>query len=414
MSLRVLYISANGFPASSSDARGTFSLEHAQALRALGVHLDAVDSSRTVFGQDDVDGLSITRIPKLRGLIKALDLRGIIQYVQFFFGRRAASYDAVIYSFFYLKYLPLIFFLGRRNRVQLVIAHGGDVMPGGPLRSSLKRLMFRKADLVTPVSDFTEAIFSCLVRRRQGDNAKIVTIYNGVDFNKLRQGAGPNEVRSRLGIRRSSFVVLSICNLVRRKGLDILVRAVDALAAEGRDVCHVIVGRGPERERLEELARRGGNKSRFLFVDSVESGEIASFYEMADLFALVSITDWDSGSVEGFGITYAEAMALGTPVIGGGGSGTSTPIKHGLTGWLVDPYRPDVTNDVAFAIRRFMDDPSFYHSISESARRHVSQHFRWEHNASRTVRALELALQTRGIRPGVSCVPVSPVGHKEK
>lgn len=387
--MRVLYISANGFPSSSTDARGAFSLEHAQALRALGLEVAAVDLSRDCFGDDHVDGLPVARMPRVRPMLRALDFRGVRRYLREFRARKAARPDAVIFSFFYLKYIPYILYLRARGRVILVIAHGGEVMPGGPLRRLCKRWMFRLVDAVTPVSEFTEAIFSCLVGRRNSDNRRIVTIHNGVDAAKLRPTVDRGEMRGRLGLPEGAFVVLSICNLVPRKGIDILVQALVALAQEGRDVRHVVVGRGPERDRLAALAAAKGCGDRFSFVDAVEKEELANYYTMADLFALVSVTDWESGQVEGFGITYAEAMALGRPVIGGGGSGTATPIKHGLTGWLVDPYSPEVVADVAAAVRRFIDDRELYERVAAEARRYVGEQFSWAGNAERTRVLLE-------------------------
>ena len=395
MALRVLYISANGFPATSTDARGTFSLEHAQALRRLGIDVDAVDMSRERFGRDEVDGLVIVRVPRLRGMLRKLDFVGILRYAKFFRARKADGCDAVVFGFFYLKYLPLIVYLRARHRAIVVIAQGGDVMPGGALRGLAKRLMFRLVDVVTPGSEFTEAIFSCLIRRRQCDNRKIVTIHNGVDPEKMRSTVGREAMRQRLGLPPADFVVLSVCNLVRRKGLHILVQAVDMLASEGHPIRHVMIGRGPERHRLAELAAANGNADRFTFIDAVEASELANHYEMADLFAMVSITDWDTGQVEGFGITYAEAMALGKPVIGGGGSGTTTPIKHGFTGLLVDPYRPDVVQQVAAGLRRFMDDREFYERISAGARLHVAEHLTWARNAERTKATIEAVLRAK-------------------
>lgn len=390
---KMLYLSANGFPARSNEARGTFSLEHAQALRKLGVEIEAVDMSRERFEQEDVDGLQITRLPRIRRLLRHADVRGLLRYAGFFLARKADRYDAILFSFFYLKYLPLILFLRTRRRVVLVIAHGGEVMPGGLLRSWLKRWMFRSVDVVTPVSDFTEAIFSCLVCRRQSDNRKIVTIHNGIDPEKLRPTVGGKEMRRQLGLTSSEFVILSVCNLVKRKGVDILVQAISALGKEGREVHHVVIGRGPERDRLAALAAANGNGARFTFIDAVEASELANYYQMADLFALVSITNWETGQVEGFGITYVEAMAMGTPVIGGGGSGTATPIKHGFSGLLVDPYQPEIISDVAVAIRRFMDDRDFYDKVSADARRHVAEYFTWARNAERTKAVIESALR---------------------
>lgn len=385
MSVRILYISANGFPGSSSDSRGVFSLEHANALIKQGATVDAIDASRTQFRDDEIQGIKVKRVPRVRVMLRALDLFGLVKYARFYLECRRADYDAIIFSFFYLKYLPLILLLRSRRRVILLIAHGGEVMPGGAVRSYLKRLMFSLVDAVTPVSDFTETLFSCLVRRRQRHNHKILTIYNGVDPEKLTRSSSPNDIRLQLGVAGEDFLVLSVANLIKRKGIDIVVQAISALLEEGRSIHHVIIGRGPERESLVRLASLHGEGERFSFIDAVEGPDLANYYAAADLFALISITDWDACQVEGFGITYAEAMAMGKPVIGGGGSGTSTPIKHGFNGILVDPYDPDVIEDVSATIRLFMDDSKYYERVAANASSYVNEVFSWDRNAARTL-----------------------------
>ncbi|ANK80014.1 MAG: hypothetical protein TEF_03835 [Rhizobiales bacterium NRL2] len=301
---------------------------------------------------------------------------------------RDERYEVIVFSFSYLKYFPLMLGLRRPGVTILVIPHGGDVMPGGAIRRFLKRRLFAMADIITPVSDYTETLLSCLIGRRDADNKRIVTIYNGVDLAKLQTDRDPNKLRIRIGLSTDAFIVLSVCNLVKRKGVDVVIRAVSRLLAEGRDVHHVVIGRGPEAERLYALACMSSKPGNFHFIDSVSSDELADFYNMADLFAILSTTGWDARQTEGFGIVYAEAMALGTPVIGGRGSGTSTPVKDGFTGVLVDPYGEDVDAEVASAMTRIIDDNEYRERLSRNAEWYVRETFSWERNARETLNAI--------------------------
>ncbi len=389
MKLHLLYVSANGFPRSETDSRGAFSLEHAKALQAEGATVFAVDTGAPDFGEDVLDGVRIWRIPRLRPILKSGSLTRLVAYLRAFRRIRRMDYNCAIFSFFYLKYLPLVPFLRKPGVKVVVIAHGGDVMPTGYLGRILKRRLFQMVDLVTPVSEYTATLLSCLLRRRNADNAKIITISNGVDEMKLKPLHSAEEMRSRLRIPSEVFVILSVCNLVRRKGIDIVIRAVGSLLADCRKVRHIIIGAGPEGDRLMALAEATGRGENFLFLPRVASDELADYYAMADLFAMVSITDWERGQTEGFGVTYAEAMALGTPVIGGGGSGTTTPVKHGFTGLLVDPHAPTIDDDVTRAITRFMDDPAYHKRVSADAVWFVGEHLSWRTNAKATLAAIE-------------------------
>lgn len=389
MPIRILYLTGNGFPRSASDPRGTFSLEHVRALRALGAEVTAVDLQADDFGEDVLDGIPIHRIPRLRPILRARAFGRLCRYLK---ARRAlinGNYEVIIFSFSYLKYFPLMLRLRRPGVTILVIPHGGDVMPGGAVRKFLKRRFFAMADVITPVSDYTETLLSCLIGRCDADNARIVTIYNGVDVSKLQVVRDPNKLRMRLDLPTDAFIVLSVCNLVRRKGVDVVIRAVSRLLAEGRDIHHVVIGRGPEAERLRTLARVSCKPGNFHFLDSVTNAELSDFYNMADLFAILSTTSWDDRQTEGFGVVYAEAMALGTPVIGGRGSGTGTPVKDGFTGVLVDPYVEELDPKVANAMVRFMDDDEYRTRLSRNAEWYVRETFSWERNARETLTAIK-------------------------
>jgi len=357
----------------------------------------AIDSGSDDFRHDEVGGVAIERLPRVRKLLRKFDLRGLRQYANRILDLRRGPHDTVIFSFFYMKYLPLLLLLRRRDVIVLFIAHGGDVMPGGLLRRAIKRWMFDLADLVTPVSDFTATLFSCLIGRKDRDNDKIVTIDNGVNWKKLVPSLPAGAIRERLGIPAEAFVVLSVCNLIPRKGIDMLVEANLGLLAQGADLHHVIVGRGEQREMLETHIAKAGQSHRFHFVERVESSELADFYGTADLFAMISKTGWSDNRTEGFGVTYAEAMALGTPVLGGGGCGATTPVKHGFNGLLVDPHAHNVVEQIATNVRRFMEDETLRETIGANAKWFSTTFLDWSINARQTLSALDHAAQRRKI-----------------
>lgn len=397
MARNILYITANGFPASTSDGRGAFSFDHVLALEGEGARVHAIDSGWDSFRQDEVGGIAIERLPRLRKLVRKFDLSGLRRYAGRIRDLRRGSHDTIIFSFFYMKYLPLLLLLRRRDVIVLFIAHGGDVMPGGLVRRAIKRWMFDLADLVTPVSDFTATLFSCLIGRKDRDNAKIVTIDNGVNWKKLVPSLPAGAIRERLGIPADAFVVLSVCNLIPRKGIDMLVEANLGLLAQGADLHHVIVGRGPQRDMLADRIGQAGQSARFHFVERAESAELADFYAMADLFGMISKTGWSDNRTEGFGVTYAEAMALGTPVLGGGGCGATTPVKHGFNGLLVDPHAHNAVEQIAANVRRFMQDETLRETMGANAKWFATTFLDWSINARQTLAALDHAAERRKI-----------------
>lgn len=98
--------------------------------------------------------------------------------------------------------------------------------------------------------------------------------------------------------------------LVRDKGVDLLLRAV----ADLRGVQVEILGSGPERGRLERLARALGMDDRVAFLGTLPSAQMPAFYRRLDVLVLPSRSR--SGWVEQFGRVLVEAMACGVPVVG--------------------------------------------------------------------------------------------------
>jgi trehalose synthase len=73
---------------------------------------------------------------------------------------------------------------------------------------------------------------------------------------------------------------------------------------------------------------------------------------------------------EGFGLTVAEAMWKGKPVIGGAVGGIPLQIVHGITGFLVHSVE-----GAAFRIRQFLNNPDMVRRMGERGKEHVRQHF---------------------------------------
>lgn len=391
--MKIVYMSLNGFPESASDSKGAFSLEHVKALKAEGAEVVAIDMQAQNFTSNIVESVEIIRIPRLRAILANHSICKILKYIESIRNIRNSSYDCLIFSFFYIHYLPFIWLLKKRNTTVVVIAHGAEVMPGGLLRRALKRLMFKSVNLVTPVSDYTATLFSCLITRKNSDTKKIKTIYNGIDLQKIDQKVNECVFDPIISNPAKNFIVLSIGNLVKRKGIDIIVRAVDHLILQGRNVHHVIIGTGPELIGLKELARKNGNSENFHFITNIKSSEIGSYYRASNLFALMSRTDWDNRQTEGFGIVYAEAMAAGIPVIGGAECGATTPIQQGFTGILVNADQHDVVDQVSTIIARFADDVEHWNLIARNAKTFARSEFNWKKNAQATLSAIHRAHQ---------------------
>ena len=120
------------------------------------------------------------------------------------------------------------------------------------------------------------------------------------------------------------------------KGHDVVLRALVEVRRRVPDVRWVVIGDGPLRAGLQELATRLGVQDIVEFAGRVSDGERDVQLRCARVFVMPSRLPANGGG-EGFGIVYLEAGAHGLPVVAGAVAGALDAVEHGVTGLLVDP-----------------------------------------------------------------------------
>ena len=122
-----------------------------------------------------------------------------------------------------------------------------------------------------------------------------------------------------------------------------------------------IIGDGPLRSELEALAKELGVRANFRGVQ--KPVEVQRSMSRARILCNPSVTA-ASGDVEGFGMVFAEAQAVGTPVVSSHHAAIPEAVNHGVTG-LLCPERSVLA--LADAMLTFLKDESFWSSASERA-----------------------------------------------
>src|SRR5437016_4817974 len=130
--------------------------------------------------------------------------------------------------------------------------------------------------------------------------------------------------------------VLFVGRLVERKGVAHLIEAMARLGRGDEGPRLEIVGDGPERPRLEALARRLGVANRVAFRGKIAPDELQASYARAAVCVLPSVLD-ARGDTEGLGVVLLEAMNHATPVIASRVGGIPDIVEDGGTGLLYTP-----------------------------------------------------------------------------
>ena len=110
--------------------------------------------------------------------------------------------------------------------------------------------------------------------------------------------------------------ILFVGRLVEKKGVKFLIQALPGIRQRVPNAHLVIVGSGPDRDMLVELASAIGLLNCIEFVDAMSQAELPGFYRSASVF-VAPFVEAASGDREGLGLVTAEAIACGCPVVVG-------------------------------------------------------------------------------------------------
>jgi glycosyltransferase involved in cell wall biosynthesis len=226
--------------------------------------------------------------------------------------------------------------------------HNDDPFRTGPFRF-VERGLIRLADRVVAI---TESLRRFTVERVGAPADKVETIHYGLDG--LPEPWGENTLDV---VPPGTRIVLAVARLTPQKGIDIAVRA---LAALPDDVVLVVLGEGPERARLEQLALTLGVDRRLFLQGRVP--DVTAWLERATV--LVHPARW-----EGFGLSVLEAMLAGLPVVASNVSSLPELVVDAETGYLVKPDDPAA---LARSVVQALEMPSLGAAGRERARHEFS------------------------------------------
>jgi phosphatidylinositol alpha-1,6-mannosyltransferase len=276
--------------------------------------------------------------------------------------------------------------LGPRLHVPYgVVLHGAEVTVPGRLpgsRAALRRVL-EGAELIVSAGTYPAAEGR---RVAPGITAQVVEIPPGVDASAITplKAAERRAAREEFGLPTQSPLVVSVSRLVPRKGMDVLIEAVDRLAPSYPDLTLAIAGDGRERRRLENLAAHSQLDVRVL--GRISDEDRSALLGVADVFVMACHNRWFGLEQEGFGIVFLEAAAAGVPQIAGASGGAPEAVLDGVTGLVVDA--PDDPGAVAEALRALLADPARRRRMGRAARTRVQESFDTGVLASRLADAL--------------------------
>lgn len=173
-------------------------------------------------------------------------------------------------------------------------------------------------------------------------------------------------------IPSDSKILLTISHLVKRKGHDLVIRALSNIVKEQPDIYYIIVGRGPEEERLRKLSIQLGVDNRVVFAGFVPQSELNDYMNACDIFVMPNRNE--EGDVEGYGIVFIEANACKKAVIAGNSGGAVDAVIDGETGFLIDSLSEE---HLRTTIMKLINDEELCKKIGEQGYNRAVNQLNW-------------------------------------
>lgn len=212
-------------------------------------------------------------------------------------------------------------------------------------------ILKQKAHLFIAVSNYSK---ESLIKQEFPED-KIVVHHIGIDTEFFQPDSS---------VAREN-IVLFVARLVEKKGCEYLIRAMSKVQEVKPDIELVIIGDGDLRGSLEQLAKECLRRYRFLGLQPPEV--VRSWMNKAKVFSVPSIVA-QSGEAEGFGMVFAEAQAMGLPVVSFASGAIPESVAHGEVGLLAEERNWE---ELAQNILLLFEDNTLWQRFSDTGQNRV-------------------------------------------
>lgn len=253
----------------------------------------------------------------------------------------------------------------------VITCHGTDILGyNNYFLRLLKIYSLKNADLILPVSNKLKiAILKMIPQLQKKTRVRSM----GIDIEFFRQSAikDRNLIKKKFAYNRK--LVLFVGRLVKKKGINYLIEAMVQVKKSFPSVLLLILGEGPSEDDLKKQIERVHLENNVSFLGWIDNQKLAGYYGAADVF--VSSPEESNWGSEGFGLTFIEAMASGTAVIGTRVGAVGEIIKDGQNGLLV-PQRD--STKLAGAILKVLKSLSLRNKFQKNCQTFIEQKFDWK------------------------------------
>jgi glycosyltransferase involved in cell wall biosynthesis len=252
--------------------------------------------------------------------------------------------------------IPVALLSSSYSKAKTIFSSGGtEFFPG-------YKYLAKKLDFFFACSEFNA------LQIEQYCGIKPLVLPNGVNTELFKPCDPDLKLKYKLQLTNNENIVISVCRLVGWKGIQYSIKAVAKLIEKGHSIIYLIIGDGEHKKDLETFTKNLHLSDRVRFMGNIRNTELPRYYSIADIAIYPSIAN------ETFGISIAEAMACGMPVISTNVGGIPE-IVHKGSGFL-GPPKDD--NFLAEAIKTLLLNDSLRKEMGNAGRKWIVENFSWD------------------------------------
>lgn len=217
----------------------------------------------------------------------------------------------------------------------VITVHGGDVFRlRSPFFNAIKRFTLSRADCITVNSPATREAVLALKPDIKNLHEIPMGIPESIAAEKREKTWGKDTQQ-----QGEPLTIIFVGRLAAEKGVEDLLNAGRILIQKGINIRLILVGDGQERQDFESISRTLGIEAHTDFIGALPHNQVLALLQKADVFVAPSRITKD-GWQEAQGLSIAEAMAVGIPVVATRVGGIPSMVQHRETGLLVSPQAP--------------------------------------------------------------------------
>ena len=269
--------------------------------------------------------------------------------------------------------------LRKRAGVRRTVAttHGHEVWwAKAPRTRQLLHRIGETNDVLTYLGEFTRSQIARALSPAAA--ARMVQLTPGVDAQAFNPSVDGRPVREMYGLGDRP-VIVCVSRLVKRKGLDMLIRALPLVQRSVPDAAVLLVGDGPMRPKLARLTSELGVAQDVVFAGAKPWTELPPHLAAGDVFCMPTRTRKLGFEVEGLGIVLLEASASGLPIVAGQSGGAQDAVLDGETGRIVDGR---AGSEIAMILVRLLVDRDLSRQQGQQGKTWSQQHWSWPASSS--------------------------------